>query len=46
MGGKLRTEIVGHANEEITDSIYTHGWEEPPAKEPTGVYKHGDGRQC
>jgi len=22
--GKLRTEIVGHANEEITNSIYTH----------------------
>jgi integrase len=24
MAGKLRTEIVGHANEEITNSIYTH----------------------
>jgi integrase len=24
MVGKLRTEIVGHANEEITNSIYTH----------------------
>jgi integrase len=24
MTGKLRTEIVGHANEEITNSIYTH----------------------
>jgi integrase len=24
MKGKLRTEIVGHANEEITNSIYTH----------------------
>jgi integrase len=24
MDGKLRTEIVGHANEEITNSIYTH----------------------
>jgi integrase len=24
MKGKLRTEIVGHANEEITNSVYTH----------------------
>jgi hypothetical protein len=24
MVGKLRTEIVSHANEEITNSIYTH----------------------
>ena len=24
MVGMLRTEIVGHANEEITNSIYTH----------------------
>jgi integrase len=24
MVGKLRTEIVGHANEQITNSIYTH----------------------
>ena len=24
LGGKLRTEVVGHANEAITDSICTH----------------------
>jgi integrase len=24
MAGKLRTEVIGHANEEITNSIYTH----------------------
>ena len=24
MAAKLRTEIVGHASEEITKSIYTH----------------------
>ena len=24
MSGKLRTEIIGHANEAITNSVYTH----------------------
>jgi hypothetical protein len=24
MGGKLRTEIIGHADERITNSVYTH----------------------
>jgi integrase len=24
MAGKLRTEIVGHADEEITNHVYTH----------------------
>jgi hypothetical protein len=24
MSAKLRTEIVGHADEEITNSLYTH----------------------
>jgi integrase len=24
MGGKLRTEIAGHADEEITNAVYTH----------------------
>lgn len=24
MSGKLRTEVIGHANESITNSVYTH----------------------
>jgi integrase len=24
MGGKLRTEIAGHADEDVTNSVYTH----------------------
>jgi site-specific recombinase XerD len=24
MVGKLRTEVIGHANEDVTNSIYTH----------------------
>jgi hypothetical protein len=24
MGGKLRTEIIGHAGENVTNAVYTH----------------------
>jgi integrase len=24
MGGKLRTEIIGHADENVTNTVYTH----------------------